>query len=159
MGKIKQIRIKRVRSAASGVQGQTNDSENPPLRADEIRSLKPIASIKRIRWQLGLSQDEFARRFEIPIGTLRDWEQGRSQPDRPARAYLKLISSNPAFVSRSLQGDETSSTRAVAIAAKALTNPKAVTVAEVRILAASALTQRSSLPKSRKKTKRPASSV
>jgi putative transcriptional regulator len=48
-----------------------------------------VAPIKRICWQLGLSQEKFATRFEIPIGTLRDWEQGRSEPDKPARAYLE----------------------------------------------------------------------
>jgi transcriptional regulator with XRE-family HTH domain len=121
--------------------------------------MKRVSPIKRIRWQLGLSQEEFADRFEIPIGTLRDWEQGRSQPDRPARAYLKVISNSPGFVSRSLQGDEAISARAAAIAAKALTNPKSVTIEEVRFLAASALTQGCSLTKSRKKTKRPATSI
>jgi putative transcriptional regulator len=30
-------------------------------------------------------------RYRIPLGTLRDWEQGRSYPDAPARAYLEVI--------------------------------------------------------------------
>jgi len=64
--------------------------------------MKRVAPIKRIRCQLGLSQDDFARRFEIPIGTLRDWEQGRSNPDRPARAYIEVIGSDPTFVARVL---------------------------------------------------------
>ena len=67
--------------------------------------MKRVAPIKRIRWQLGLSQEEFATRFEIPIGTLRDWEQGRSEPDKPARAYLKIIGCDPAFVTRALRGE------------------------------------------------------
>ena len=36
---------------------------------------------KIIRRALGLSQEEFAARYRIPIGTLRDWEQGRTTPD------------------------------------------------------------------------------
>jgi len=34
---------------------------------------------------------DFAVRFHIPIGTLRDWEQGRAEPDQAERAYLKVI--------------------------------------------------------------------
>jgi putative transcriptional regulator len=136
-----------------------DDRENPHLSAAKLGLMKRVAPIKRIRWQLGFSQEEFADQFEIPIGTLRDWEQGRSRPDRPALAYLKVIGTDPAFVSRSLQGGETAFTRAAEIAAKALTNPKSVTVEEVKILAASALTQLSSPQKNRKKAKRPATSI
>jgi DNA-binding transcriptional regulator YiaG len=52
-----------------------DDRKNLPLNAGELRAMKRVAPIKRIRWQLGLSQEEFASRFEIPIDTLRDWEQ------------------------------------------------------------------------------------
>jgi len=40
---------------------------------------------------LGHNQEDFAVRFHIAIGTLRDWEQGRAEPDQAARAYLKVI--------------------------------------------------------------------
>jgi putative transcriptional regulator len=79
-----------------------SDADNPPLAASALRAMKRVAPIKRIRWQLGLSQEDFARRFEIPVGTLRDWEQGRSNPHRPARAYLKVIGSDPDFVAKAL---------------------------------------------------------
>jgi hypothetical protein len=49
-----------------------------------------------------LSQEEFAERFRIPLGTLRDWEQGRKDPDAAARAYLVVIGRNPAAVSAAL---------------------------------------------------------
>jgi putative transcriptional regulator len=64
-----------------------------------------VAPVKRIRWQLGLSQEDFAKRFAIPIGTIRDWEQGRSRPDQAAASYLKVIGSDPALVSRALGTD------------------------------------------------------
>jgi putative transcriptional regulator len=57
---------------------------------------------KTLRRALGLTQDEFAARYHIPLGTLRDWEQGRTEPDQPARAYLKVIAADPEGVSRSL---------------------------------------------------------
>jgi len=45
---------------------------------------------------------EFASRFRIPIGTLRDWEQGASKPDQAARAYLTVIARDPEAVIRAL---------------------------------------------------------
>ena len=56
-----------------------------------------------IRRALRLSQEEFAEKFQIPLGTLRDWEQGRKEPDAAARAYLKVIARNPAAVADALQ--------------------------------------------------------
>jgi putative transcriptional regulator len=51
--------------------------------------------VKTIRRELKLSQEEFAASFHIPIGTLRDWEQGRREPDAAARAYLRVIAREP----------------------------------------------------------------
>jgi putative transcriptional regulator len=55
-----------------------------------------------IRHRLGISQAEFAARYHVPVGTLRDWEQGRKQPDAPALAYLRVIAREPAVVARAL---------------------------------------------------------
>ena len=49
-----------------------------------------------------LTQEEFAARFHIPLGTLRDWEQGKTQPDQAARAYLRVIARNPTAVQEAL---------------------------------------------------------
>ncbi len=48
-----------------------------------------------IRRALGLTQEEFAAHYDIPLGTLRDWEQGRAEPDQPTQAYLKVIARGP----------------------------------------------------------------
>jgi DNA-binding transcriptional regulator YiaG len=55
-----------------------------------------------LRWPLELTQEEFAARYHIPLGTLRDWEQGRAEPDQPTRAYLTLIARDPDHVNRTL---------------------------------------------------------
>jgi putative transcriptional regulator len=47
---------------------------------------------------LSVSQGEFSARFHIPLGTLRDWEQGRKAPDAAARAYLVAIGRPPQAV-------------------------------------------------------------
>ena len=64
--------------------------------------MKRTPQVKVIRRALDLSQEEFAERFRIPLGTLRDWEQGRKDPDAAARAYLVVIGRNPVAVSEAL---------------------------------------------------------
>src|SRR5215467_6036556 len=72
-----------------------SDLDNPPLTESRLKKLKPVPRVRTLRRALGLTQEEFAVRFHIPLGTLRDWEQGRSEPDRPARAYLTVIAHDP----------------------------------------------------------------
>src|SRR3984893_6639396 len=52
--------------------------------------MKRTPQARIIRRALGLSQEDFAARYHIPLGTLRDWEQGRAEPDQAARAYLRV---------------------------------------------------------------------
>lgn len=72
-----------------------SDTDNRPLTRKDFARMRRVPRVKIIRQALGLTQEEFAERYRIPIGTLRDWEQGRSQPDQPARAYLKVIAAYP----------------------------------------------------------------
>lgn len=77
------------------------DSQPIPRGTDEELSrigLHRIVNTKRLRERLGLTQEGFAARYRIPVGTLRDWEQGRKMPDAPARAYLLVIEKNPEVV-------------------------------------------------------------
>jgi putative transcriptional regulator len=58
--------------------------------------------VKALRRRLGLTQEEFAMRFNLSIARVRDWEQGRSEPDGAVRAYLKVIEREPKAVARAL---------------------------------------------------------
>jgi len=80
-----------------------SDPDNPPLTEAKLKQLKPVPRVRTLRRALELTQEEFAARFHIPLGTLRDWEQGRSEPDQPARAYLRVIARDPEGVRRALQ--------------------------------------------------------
>ncbi|MCW6513178.1 helix-turn-helix domain-containing protein [Lichenifustis flavocetrariae] len=79
------------------------DPDTQPMTPEDFERMKPTPRTKIIRRALGLSQEEFAARFHIPLGTLRDWEQGRKDPDAAARAYLMVIGRNPAAVTEALQ--------------------------------------------------------
>jgi putative transcriptional regulator len=59
--------------------------------------------VRALREQLKMSQTAFARTFGIPVGTLRDWEQGRSRPEGVARAYLLVIKRKPEAVEAALR--------------------------------------------------------
>ena len=81
----------------------------PPLdwAEDEITEeqwagMKRVPRTKTMRRAMGLTQEEFSERYRIPLGILRDWEQGRSEPDAPTRAYLHVIAKNPEMVWQAL---------------------------------------------------------
>jgi putative transcriptional regulator len=59
--------------------------------------------VRAIRRTVGLSQSEFAARYGFNLGSLRDWEQGRSRPTGPVRAYLIVIKQEREAVDRALQ--------------------------------------------------------
>ena len=79
-----------------------SDPDAQPLTEAQLKRMRRIPFAKHVRWKVGLSQAEFARRFHIPVGTLRDWEQWRSEPDQAALAYLKVIAADARFVERAL---------------------------------------------------------
>ncbi len=79
-----------------------NDPDAKPLTPEDFKRMKRTPQVKVIRRALDLSQEEFAERFRIPLGTLRDWEQGRKDPDAAARAYLDVIGRYPAAVREAL---------------------------------------------------------
>ena len=54
------------------------------------------------RTNLGLSQTEFASRFRVPVGTLRDWEQARVMPPDFAVAYVRVIAQYPEIVAKAV---------------------------------------------------------
>jgi putative transcriptional regulator len=80
-----------------------SDPDARPMTPEQLQSARKTPRIKTLRRALALTQEEFAARYHIPLGTLRDWEQGRTQPDQPAKAYLQAIAGDPEGVSRALE--------------------------------------------------------
>lgn len=69
----------------------------------QLRTLQAI-DVKTIRKKTGLSQPKFASLFMIPVGTLRNWEQGRRHPEGPAIALLHIIDKEPETAVQALHG-------------------------------------------------------
>jgi putative transcriptional regulator len=80
-----------------------SDPDNEPLSDADLRRMKRTPQAKVIRRALKMTQEEFASQFQIAIGTLRDWEQNRYEPDGAAKAYLKVIAKEPEAVRRALE--------------------------------------------------------
>ncbi len=85
-------------------QAAAADPDARPMNAEELRTARRVPRVKALRRALGITQQEFAARYHIPLGTLRDWEQGRTAPDQAARAYLTVIARDPEGVLRALHG-------------------------------------------------------
>ena len=79
------------------------DPDAQPLTPGRLARMRRVPRAKSLRRALGLSQEEFATRYHIPASTLRDWEQGRFEPDAAARAYLTVIAREPEIVRRALE--------------------------------------------------------
>ena len=82
----------------------------PAVRAVAARQFEDhfvSTAFDMLRERLGLTQEEFAAAYGIPVGTLRDWEQARKHPDTTAFAYLRVIARNPDMVLEALGGPGT----------------------------------------------------
>jgi putative transcriptional regulator len=74
--------------------GQIRSGRKKPSRVFKIDP----PTIKGVRKQLHLSQSEFALMIGVSTSTLQNWEQGRREPDGPAKALLRVASKNPKAV-------------------------------------------------------------
>jgi putative transcriptional regulator len=81
-----------------------SDPDNLPLNEEQLKRFKRVPNPKEIRKGLRLTQEQFAIQFHVPLGTLRDWEQGAKQPDTAARSYLHVIEKFPQMVIKAFEG-------------------------------------------------------
>ena len=80
-------------------QNALKDPDAQPLSEDA----QPIVNVKLIRAKLGMTQEEFAKTFQLSLATIRDWEQRRSRPDQAAKTLLRVIERNPKAVEYALK--------------------------------------------------------
>jgi putative transcriptional regulator len=79
-----------------------SDVEDFNVTVEAMDRAQRARLIRRTRTKLGLSQTEFASRFRVPVGTLRDWEQARATPPDFAVAYVRVIGLHPDLVAKSV---------------------------------------------------------
>ena len=78
------------------IESLTEAVEQAEGKATGVRThVVEVPDVRAIRRQLRMSQQQFARAYRIPLATIKNWEQGRRQPDATAAAYLQVIAKHP----------------------------------------------------------------
>ena len=74
-----------------------------PVRARVTYVPIPHIDVRKLRGRMKLSQTQFAAKFGFQPATLKNWEQGRTRPDGPARVLLAVIARHPEAVEDALR--------------------------------------------------------
>ncbi|WP_377289367.1 helix-turn-helix domain-containing protein [Rhizobium sp. SG2393] len=85
-----------------GLPAEDGDEHDFPVSPEALDRGQRARLIRRTRTALGLSQSEFASRFHVPVGTLRDWEQARATAPDFAVAYVRVIARHPQMVAEAV---------------------------------------------------------
>jgi len=75
-----------------------SDQDAPPATEAQLARARRVPSVRALRQKLN-----FAARFHLPLGTVRDWEQGGHRPDKAAQVLLTVIAKDPDAVARALE--------------------------------------------------------
>jgi putative transcriptional regulator len=81
-----------------------SDPDAPPATEAQLARARRVPTVRALRARMNLTQEEFAARFHLPLGTVRDWEQGAHRPDKAAQVLLTVIARDPDAVARALEG-------------------------------------------------------
>lgn len=80
-----------------------DDADVPFATDDQLKKAELARFLRQLRTKLALTQEQFAERYALPVATVRDWEQGRREPDAPARALIRIIEKEPDAAARALR--------------------------------------------------------
>ena len=80
-----------------------SDPDSPPATKSQLARARRVPTVRALRTKLNMTQEEFATRFHLPLGTVRDWEQGAHRPDKAAQVLLAVIAKDPDAVADALE--------------------------------------------------------
>ena len=84
-------------------QAALSDPDCPPATEAQLARARRVPTVRALRKKLNMTQEQFAERFHLPLGTVRDWEQGAHRPDKAAQVLLTVIAKDPDAVARALE--------------------------------------------------------
>lgn len=96
MSKIGQEIIQGLQEALQYSKGKTKG-----FRVQVVKPPEQV-DVRGLRAALQMTQQEFANRFGFSVNSIRNWEQGRRNPEGPARVLLKIIQREPEAAMRAL---------------------------------------------------------
>ena len=71
------------------------------MRGEDISHRRTVVltiDVKALRERTGLTQADFSTMIGVSIKTLQNWEQGRREPEGPAKALLRVVEREPEAV-------------------------------------------------------------
>ena len=77
-----------------------SDPDAQPLTPEQLARARRVVDVALIRERFGLTQEQFARRFGLPLELVRDWEDRKRAPDSAAVVLLRVIWAEPETVRR-----------------------------------------------------------
>jgi putative transcriptional regulator len=80
-----------------------SDPDAQPATEAQLARARRVPTVRALRKKLNLTQEQFSARFHLPLGTVRDWEQGAHRPDKAAQVLLTVIAKDPDAVARALK--------------------------------------------------------
>jgi putative transcriptional regulator len=80
-----------------------SDPDAQPATEAQLARARRVPTVRALRKKLNLTQEQFSARFHLPLGTVRDWEQGAHRPDKAAQVLLTVIANDPDAVARALK--------------------------------------------------------
>ena len=80
-----------------------SEPDAPPATEAQLARARRVPTVRASRKKLKLTQEQFAARFHLPLGTVRDWEQGAHRPDKATQVLLTVIAKDPDAVARALK--------------------------------------------------------
>lgn len=96
------LKVGRVRPAQLDATTQADIARH--AAADDAAAMQDAARFaRRVRKRLGLSQAELSERIDVPLETIRNWEQGKRSPTGAAKALLKVLDKAPEMALAALQ--------------------------------------------------------
>lgn len=81
-----------------------NDPEDRDVSVAGLKRARMGRRFRILRHKLGLTQEQFAETYGIPLASLRQYEMARYMPPPATRAYLKVIEAEPEVVRRVMAG-------------------------------------------------------
>lgn len=81
-----------------------NDPEDFDVSVAGLKRARMGRRFRILRHKLGLTQEQFAQTYGIPLHSLRQYEMARYMPPPATRAYLKVIETEPEMVKRVMAG-------------------------------------------------------
>lgn len=81
-----------------------NDGEDFDVTFADLERARIGRRFRMVRHKLGLTQQQFAQTYGIPVHSLRQYEMARYMPPPATRAYLKVIEAEPEMVKRVVAG-------------------------------------------------------